>query len=65
MADIHINEVNTELEITGSVGTLSSADVKKLVGMVMAQIKAEQHNAELRRRDDRLHESAYVSDLKG
>lgn len=64
MGDIHINEVNTEMEIVDSVGGLSPAEVKKLVAMVMAQIKAQQHHEDLRRRDNRLQESAYVSDVK-
>lgn len=63
MADIQINEVHTELEITDSVGALSPAEVKKLVGIVMAQIKAQQHHNDLRERDNRLQNSAYVSDL--
>ena len=64
MADIHINEVHTELEITDSVGALGPAEVKKLVALVMAQLKAQEHHDELRERDDQLHNSAYVSDLK-
>jgi rRNA maturation endonuclease Nob1 len=63
MADIHINEVHTEVEITESVGTLSPTDVKKLVALVMAQLKAQQNHQELRNRDNRLQNSAYVSDL--
>jgi hypothetical protein len=63
MADIHINEVHTELEITDSVGALGPAEVKKLVALVRAQMKAEEHDDELRGRDNRLQNSAYVSDL--
>lgn len=63
MADIHINEVHTELEITDSVGTLSPADVKKLVALVLAQLKMQKYHEELRGRDNRLQNSAYVSDL--
>jgi hypothetical protein len=63
MADIHINEVHTELEITDSVGALGPAEVKKLVALVMAQLKAQEHHKELHERDNRLQNSAYVSDL--
>lgn len=63
MADVQINEVHTELEITDSVGALSPAEVKKLIGMVMAQIKAQQNHDDLRARDNKLQNSAYVSDL--
>ena len=63
MADVQINEVQTEVEITDSVGALGPAEVKKLVAMVMAQLKAQEHQKELRDRDNRLQNSAYVSDL--
>lgn len=63
MADIHIDEVHTEVEITDSVGALGPAEVKKLVGLVMAQLKAQNHHEDLRKQDNRLQNSAYVSDL--
>jgi hypothetical protein len=63
MADIHINEVHTDLEIADSVGALGPAEVKKLVALVLAQLKAQQHHDELRERDNKLQNSAYVSDL--
>ena len=63
MADVSIDEVHTEVEITDSVGALGPAEVKKLVGLVMAQLKAQKHHEELRNRDNRLQNSAYVSDL--
>ena len=63
MADVHINEVHTELDITDSVGTLGPAEVKKLVALVLAQLKAQEHHDELHEKDNRLQNSAYVSDL--
>ena len=63
MADVHINEVHTEMEITDSVGPLSPAEIKKLVALVIAQLKEQKHREELRSRDNRLQNSAYVSDL--
>jgi hypothetical protein len=63
MADIHIHEVHTELEITDSVGAMGPAEVKKLVALVLAQLKAQEHHENLRDRDNRLQNSAYVSDL--
>ena len=65
MADVQINEVHTEMEITDSVGTLGPQEVKKLVALVMVQLKAQRHHDELREQDNRLQNSAYVSDLKG
>ena len=64
MPDININEVHTEVEITDSVGALGPAEVKKLVALVLEQLKIQQHHDGLRERDDRLQNSAYVSDLK-
>ena len=63
MADVHINEVHTEMEITDSVGALGPAEVKKLVALVLAQLKAQKHHDELHASDNRLRNSAYVSDL--
>jgi len=63
MPDIQINEVHTDLEITDNVGTLGPAEVKKLVALVLAQLKAQQHHQDLCDRDNRLQNSAYVSDL--
>jgi hypothetical protein len=63
MADVHIDEVHTDLQISSGVGSLSPEDVRKLVALVMAQLKAQQHNEALRDRDDRLRGSAYLSDV--
>lgn len=63
MADIHIDEVHTEMEITEGVGSLGPEEVRKLVGLVLAQLKAKKDHDELRQRDNRLQNSAYVSDL--
>lgn len=63
MTNIHIEEVHTDLEITESVGTLAPAEVKKLVTLVMEHLKAREHREDLRKRDDQLRNSAYVSDL--
>jgi hypothetical protein len=63
MADVHINEVHTEVEITDGVGALGPAETKKLVALVLAQLKAQQRHKELRDRDNRLQNSAYMSDL--
>jgi hypothetical protein len=64
VADIHINEVHTELQITDSVGDMGPAEVKKLVALVISQLKAERHHEELRSRDDRLRNGAYASDIE-
>ena len=64
MANIHINEVHTELQISDSVGDMGPAEVKKLVALVISQLKAEQHHDNLRRQDDRLQNGAYASDIE-
>jgi hypothetical protein len=64
MTDIHIGEVHTEIEITEGVGALGPSEVKKLVALVMAQLKAEQQRAQMCRQDDRLHDSSYMSDVR-
>jgi len=63
MPNIHIDEVHTEVEITEGVGTLEPAEVKRLVALVLAQLKAQKNQQELRDRDNRLQNSAYVSDV--
>ena len=63
MADIHIQRVHTDLEITDNVGTLSPADVRKLVALVVSQIKAQKDYETLRKDDDQLKNTAYVSDV--
>ena len=63
MTDVHIGEVHTDLQISAGVGSLSPEEVRKLVSLVMEQLKAQQHNDSLRERDDRLQGSAYVPDI--
>jgi hypothetical protein len=60
MGDVRIDEVHTELEITEGVGALSPSEVKKLVALVMEQLKAHREHDEMRRRDDVMHERAYT-----
>ncbi len=62
MANVSINEVHTEVEVTESVGALEPSEIKKLVSIVMEHLKADQYGQEMRRRDDGLHDRAYSSD---
>jgi len=64
MADVQINEVHTEMEITDSGGGLGPAELKKVVQMVIEHLKAQQDQEALRRCDDAIRNRAYVSDLK-
>lgn len=65
MSDVYINEVHTELQITEGVGTLAPGEVKKLVALVIAQLKAQQYHKSLSDKDDRLQGSAYMPDVSG
>ena len=58
-----INEVNTEVVITESVGSLRPEDVKKLVALVIDQVRNEQHQAAERKRDTTVNDRAYESDV--
>jgi hypothetical protein len=46
------------------VGSLDPADVKKLVALVMEHMRAQQHQDDLRRQDDRVSDRAFQSDVK-
>jgi hypothetical protein len=65
VADVYINEVHTDLQVSEGVGSLGPDEVRKLVALVMAQLKAQQHNEALAERDNRLQGSAYVPDITG
>jgi hypothetical protein len=62
MADVHIHEVHTDMEITDSSGAIGPAEMKKLVAKVMETLKAQQEHEELRRRDDTVTDHAYASE---
>jgi hypothetical protein len=58
--DVRINEVSTEISFTEGVGPLSPEQVKKLVALVLAEVKREQDRVEQRRKDTTIRERAYV-----
>jgi hypothetical protein len=60
MADVHINEVRTDLEITENSGAWGSAEMKKVVAMVMEHLRAQQQHEERRRDDDAVTDHAYA-----
>jgi len=57
--DVHIGEVVTELVVTEGVGQLSAADVKRLVALVLEQVRHEQERAAQRERDTAIHDRAF------
>ena len=62
MADVHIHEVHTDMEITDGSGAMGPAEMKKLVAKLIEHLKAQQEHEELRRRDDTVTDHAYASE---
>ena len=59
MADVQINEVHTDLEITEGFGSLGPAEMKKILAMVMEHLKGHKDHEERRRNDDAVTDHAY------
>lgn len=57
--DVRINEVVTEIAVTEGVGPLSAEDVKRIVAIVMAQVKTEQDRLAQRAKDTNIRDRAY------
>jgi hypothetical protein len=57
--DVRINEVITDLAVTEGVGPLSAADVKRIVAIVLAQVKTEQDRHAQREKDTTIRDRAY------
>ena len=57
--DVKIGEVQTEVVVTESVGSLSAEDVKRIVDIAMQQMRQEQDRLSQRRRDTSLFDSNY------
>jgi hypothetical protein len=57
--DVRIGEVQTEVVVTESVGSLSAADVKKIVDIAMQQMRHEQDRLSQRQKDTSLYDSNY------
>ena len=58
--DVRINEVVTEIVVTDSVGPLSAEEVKRLIALVLAQVRLEQDRAAQRQKDTMIRDRAYV-----
>jgi hypothetical protein len=57
--DVRINEVVTDISVTEGVGTLSADEVKRIVAIVMAQVRAEQDRIAQRAKDTTIRDRAY------
>jgi hypothetical protein len=58
--DVRINELATEIVVTEPVGSLSAEDVKRLVALVLVQIRQEQDRVAQRAKDTIIRDRAYV-----
>jgi hypothetical protein len=57
--DVRINEVVTDISVTEGVGALSADEVKRIVTIVMAQVRAEQDRIAQRAKDTTIRDRAY------
>jgi hypothetical protein len=57
--DVRINEVVTEIAVTEGVGPLSAEEVKRIVAIVMAQVRTEQDRHAQRAKDTTIRDRAY------
>ncbi len=56
--DIRIGEVATEMIVTEAVGSLSPEEVKRLVGIVLEQVRREQDRSAQRKSDREISDRA-------
>jgi hypothetical protein len=57
--DVRIGEVQTEVVVTESVGSLSAEDVKRIVDIAMQQMRHEQDRLSQRQKDTSVFDSNY------
>jgi hypothetical protein len=57
--DVRINEVVTDIAVTEGVGPLSAEEVKRIVALVMAQVRTEQDRHAQRAKDTTIRDRAY------
>lgn len=57
--DVRINEVVTDISVTEGVGPLSAADLKRIVAIVMTQVRTEQDRQAQRAKDTNIRDRAY------
>jgi hypothetical protein len=60
MADVHIDEVATELVVTEGVGSLSAEDVRRLVALVLEQLRHERDVQVQREGDTAIRDRAFT-----
>jgi polyhydroxyalkanoate synthesis regulator phasin len=63
--DVKIGEVSTELVVTEGVGSLTPEEVKRLVTIVLEQVRQEQERAAQRQRDTSINDRVFSHGIKG
>lgn len=61
--DVRIGEVVTDMVVTEGVGTLGPEEVKRLVALVLEQVRYEQERMAQRERDTTIRDRAFRSDM--
>jgi hypothetical protein len=61
--DVRIGEVVTDMVVTEGVGTLGPDEVKRLVALVLEQVRYEQERMAQRERDTTIRDRAFRSDM--
>jgi hypothetical protein len=61
--DVKIGEVVTEMVVSEGVGTLGPEEVKKLVGLVLEQVRQERDRSEQRERDTAIKDRVFRPDF--
>ena len=62
---MRIGEVVTEMSVTEGVGALGPEEVKKIVTLVLEQVRRDQERAEQRSRDVTINDRAFRPDFVG
>jgi len=63
--DMRIGEVVTDMVVTEGVGTLGPEEVKRLVTLVLEQVRQEHDRAAQRERDTAISDRAFSHSIRG
>jgi hypothetical protein len=61
--DVRIGEVVTDMVVTEGVGALGPEEVKRLVALVLEQVRYEQERMAQRERDTTIRDRAFRADM--
>lgn len=64
-ADYHVGEVLTEIVVSEGVGSLSPAEVRKLVALVLEHVQGEQDRIARKEKDTVVRDRASSSSSRG